>query len=127
MTQAEKFSLSGNPTFQEKCKQAVRDFSAYWSIHDGAGFSTESERLTWAKNRINGVSFVKNPVINVDGTTLAWFFLNGAKGKEYSLEASPVDATTLITAWDNANSFEEFVNSYFNILGNEIDMIATGN
>jgi len=127
LTQEEKLSLAINSTFQEKCKQAVRDFSAYWSIHDGAGFSTLAERQTWAKNQINGVAFMKNPIINIDGLTLAWFFLNGAKGKQYDLGLAPIDSALLIQTWDANNSFEEFVSVYFAILGNEIDMNATGN
>lgn len=127
LTQEEKLGLATSPTFQEKCKQAVRDFSAYWSVHDGAGFSTEPERITWAKNRINGCAYMVNPIIQIDGATLAWYFLNAAKGKVYSLEASPVVATDLIATWDTNNSFEEFVASYFAILGNSIDMTATGN
>jgi hypothetical protein len=128
MAQEEKLNLSTDTDFIEKCKQAVRDYSAYWSTHDGSGFSTEAERITWAKNRILGVGVMKNPIVSENGNTLAWFFLNAAKGKQYDLAASPVSNPTLIAAWIAANSFEEFVAQYFAIKGNsEIDMSATAN
>jgi len=127
LTQEEKLALSGDGSFKEKCKQAVRDFSVYWGAHDGSGLNTEADRIMWAKNRINSVRFAKNPIINEDPTTLAWFFLNAAKGKSYDIGAAPADTLTLISAWDTANSFEEFVSAYFAIKGDEIDMASSGN
>ncbi len=127
LTQEEKLNLSNNSTFRDKCKQAVRDFSVYWAANDGTAFSTEADRVMWAKNRINGVKFVKNPIINEDSLTLAWFFLNAAKGKTYDLGAAPVADITLNAAWDTENSFDEFVASYFAIKGDEIDMTSSGN
>ncbi len=127
LSQEEKLSLASSADFIEKCKQGVRDYAEYWSVHDGSGFSTTAERLTWAKNRQLGTAIKKNPIVSEDGTTLAWFFLNAAKGKQYDLAAAPLPAATLIAAWVAANSFEEFVAVYFAIKGNEIDMDATGN
>jgi hypothetical protein len=127
LTQEEKYSLSINETFKEKCKQAIRDFAAYWSIHDGSGFSTEAERVTWVKNRSLGVHIVKNPLIPESSEIIVWHFLNGAKGKQYDLNPSPIAVETLITAWDSANSFEEFVNEYFKVKGDDINFSVTGN
>ncbi len=121
LTQEEKLSLSTNGTFVEKCKQSIRDFSAYWAINDGSGTATEEERIDWVKKRFLSIRFAINPIINEDSTTLAWFFLNAAKGKQYDLGAAPISASELVVVWDLNSSFEEFVGDYFRIKGYEIN------
>lgn len=127
MNQTEKLTLSTNSTFQEKCKQAIRDFSTYWSTHDGSGLSTEADRIKWAKDRITSVKYVKNPLVSDDAVTVAWVFLNAAKGKTYNIVDNPEDAVDLIALWDAASSFDEFVNEFFKAKGDEIDMTLSGN
>ena len=122
MTQEEKQSLSTNATFQEKCKQAIRDYATYWAVHDGASLGTEALRLKWAKDRQLSIAVIKNPIVSEDAQTMSWIFLNAAKGKTYSLAAAPVDVTTLIAAWVSASSFDEFTSSYFDVKGDEINM-----
>lgn len=127
MSMEEKLTLSTDDTFQAKCKQAIRDFATFWYTTDGAGIATEAERITWVKNRMLSVAIVQNPIVSEDGQTIAWFFLNAAKGKVYDLATSPVSASVLIAAWDAASSFEEFVNDYFKIKGEEINFVIGGN
>lgn len=122
MTEEEKRSLSTDATFQAKCKQAIRDYATYWSIHDGASLGTEALRLKWAKDRQLSIAVLKNPIVSEDAQTMSWIFLNGAKGKTYSLAAAPVSAETLIAAWITASSFDEFVSTYFDVKGDEINM-----
>lgn len=119
MTQEEKYSLAGSSDFIEKCKQSVRDFATYWSVHDGAGFSTEADRIAWAKNRQLAVNILKHPEVN--DPLITWIFLNAAKGKTYNLGAAPQSASTLVAAWVAASSFDEFANEYYKILGDDIN------
>jgi hypothetical protein len=121
MTQEEKQSLSTNSIFQEKCKQAIRDYATYWAVHDGASLGTEVLRIKWAKDRQLAVIVLKNPIISEDSQTMAWIFLNAAKGKTYSIGTAPIDAATLITAWESASSFDEFASIYYDVKGDEIN------
>lgn len=122
MTQEEKQNLSVNTTFQAKCKQAIRDYTTYWAVHDGSSLGTEALRIKWAKDRQLAIGVLKNPIVNEDAQTMAWIFLNAAKGKTYSLAAAPVSDATLIAAWDTANSFDEFTSTYYDVKGDEINM-----
>lgn len=123
LSEAERQQLLGSSAFKEKCEWAVRDYAAYWSIHDGSGLSTEVDRIAWAKDRPLSVSILKHGITDPH---LVEAFLNAAKGRQFSLNAAPLDNTTLIAAWDSSSAFEEFVSQYFKLLGDDINF-SVGN
>jgi hypothetical protein len=118
LTEEERQQLLGSSIFSEKCQWAVRDYAAYWSIHDGAGLATESDRIKWAKDRQLSIAILKNDITDPH---LVVRFLNASKGKQFTLGAAPQSTATIIAAWDSGNAFEEFVAQYFSVLGDDIN------
>lgn len=121
LSEQERQQLLGSSEFIEKCQWAVRDYAAFWSVHDGgAGVpATETGRIKWAKDRQLSIHILKT---DANDPLLAVRFLNASKGKQFNLGASPQSNAALIAAWVNDNAFDEFVGIYFNYLGDDINM-----
>lgn len=119
LTSEEKAELVNDATFKKLCEEAVFDYAAYWSIHDGSGMSTESDRIRWAKDKLLGVHVLKNGITDQSVTRK---FVNAAKGKQFTLGAAPQPTATIVAAWIVGNTFDEFVGEYFKLQGDDINM-----
>lgn len=125
LTTAEKVSLTASEEFQNECKAAVVNYATYWSAHDGSGFATEAERLTWAKNRALGVH-----VLTKGATygSVPDIFVNAMSTLQLDFGATPTPSdiiNTLLT--DTPNRFEQAAAEYFKIWGDDINMSVGGN
>lgn len=119
LTDVERQSLLNHPTFQMHCEFAVRNYADYWSIHDGAGLSTEAARIKWAKDRILSVKII---TVDIGDASLALKFVKLSKGMQFSLGAAPQNADTIISEFLSGNKFEELASSYFTLLGDDINL-----
>jgi hypothetical protein len=124
LTTEERELLKSNDLFKEQCYWAVRDYAAYWAVHNGAALATEAERIKWAKDRQNGVAIENNDIGDQD---VALKFLKFGKGIQVDLAAAPLSAEVIVAAWKVANKFEECASLYFDHLGESINMSKTGN
>jgi hypothetical protein len=119
LTDDERQTLSTSETFKQKCQWAVRNYATYWSGHDGSGLTTTAQKMKWAKDRISSVEILKNNTVDQD---IAIRFLNASKAKTFSgLSAAPASEASIIAAWVTANTFDEFVSQYFDLIADDID------
>lgn len=126
LTSEEKQALQLDPTFTSQAQWALRDYASYWATHDGAGLSTESARLKWAKDRQNSVALLLNDFIANDNQ-LGLKICKLAKGIQVDLGVAPVTSTSIVIAFIAGNKFEELASLYFDQLGEGINMSVTGN
>lgn len=119
LSEDERQSILSNSDFKQKCEWAVRDYAAYWSIHDGSNLATEALRLKWARDRVISVKLL---TLGVSDPHMVEIFLNASKGKTLSLAAAPVSDATIIASWVSGNVFDEFVGNYFQVLGREVEI-----
>lgn len=117
LTEQERQSLLTSSLFNEKCQMAIRDYASYWAANDGSGANTESLRIKWAKDRIKAIGILLGGINN---NRVNEIFVNSSKGKQLSLESAPLDATTIIAAWDTNSTFDEFVSQYFDVISSDI-------
>lgn len=117
LTEDERQSLLINTVFNEKCKMAIRDYAAFWSANDGSAASTETLKIKWAKDRIKSVGILLE---GVNDDRVSEIFINSSKGKQLTLGAAPLSATTIIAAWDANNVFAEFASQYFDAVSTDI-------
>lgn len=121
MTASERIILANDSTFQDRCKQAIRERATY--LNGSGSFSTIS---TWAdfidraQQQLVAVKNYQNSIVSDDPLTVAFAFVNASKGKEYNLTTEETTAAPLLAAWIAASSFDEFVISYFKLRGQEV-------
>lgn len=119
LSEDERQQLLNSPEFLQKCQWASRDYAAFWASNDGSQANTETLKIKWAKDRMLSIAVLKS---DANDPYMVVRFLNLSKGKQFNLGASPQPNEVLIAAWVSTNSFEEFVGSYFSILGDDINM-----
>lgn len=123
LSSEEKQALQGYQPFIDKCLWAIRDYAAYWAVHDGSALGTEALRIKWAKDRQNSVQIVMN---DIGDSAVPLKFVKLAKGMQFDLPASESN-DNIILAIKNANKFEELASLYFDMLGEYINFSANGN
>lgn len=117
LTEAERQSLLVSTTFEEKCKMAIRDYATYWGSNDGSGANTETLRIKWAKDRLKGVGILLG---GINDNHIREAFINASKGKQLDLAAAPLNADTIIAAWDANSTFDEFTSQYFDLIATDL-------
>lgn len=122
LTSQEKESLKTDPQFIASCEWALREYAAYWSIHDG-NLPSESARVKWAKDRKMSVEIHTG---EISDPNLALQFLKVGKGIQVDLDAPPVDNIVIIEALLAANKFEEMASLYMDLKGDSINFSITG-
>lgn len=123
LTSEEKESLKTYPDFIAAAQWAVRDYAAYWAVHDGAGMSTEEQRVKWAKDRYLSVPIHTG---DISDPNIALQFLKVGKGITVDLGASPQPNDVILDALVAANKFEEMASLYMDILGEGVNFSLTG-
>lgn len=124
LTDDERQSLQGSSNFLEKCQWAARNYAAYWAVHDGAGLSTESLRIKWAKDRLQSVFILLS---DLNDPSIALHFTKLSKGMQFDLGAAPVDPSLITAAFVSGNKFDELASLYFDLKGEDINFTAGGN
>lgn len=122
LTSQEKESLKTDPQFIASCEWALREYAAYWAIHDG-NLPSESARVKWAKDRKMSVEIHTG---EISDPILALQFLKVGKGIQVDLGAAPVDNIVIIEALLAANKFEEMASLYMDLKGDSINFSITG-
>lgn len=122
LTEEERQSLLTNEIFLEKCRFAIRNYASFWSTDNGSSSSNEAARIKWAKDRKLSVDVLR---FGTNDPHTSEVFINASKAKQYSLFSAPQNVTVLLTAWDSASSFDEFVSVYYDILGSDIRFSVT--
>lgn len=124
MTSAEKQALVEDPEFQYETKWAIRDYAAYWAMHDGSGLSTEAARIKWAKDRFLSVPIVVSDTYDQNA---AIQFAKLAKGMQLTLPTAPAATSVIIDALKDGNKFEELASLYFDIIGETVNFSVSDN
>jgi hypothetical protein len=124
LTSEEKESLREDPVFVGYCQWATRDYAAYWASHDGAGLSSEAQRIKWAKDRYLSVPIVGG---DIHDPNIALQFLKVGKGIQYDIGTAPQSNSVIIAAMLAGNKFEEMASLYFDLLGEGVNFSIGGN
>lgn len=119
LTDEERESLIADPSFIYHSQWAVRNYAAYWSIHDGSSLSPEAARIKWAKDRMISVKIVN---YDINDNNLSLRFIKLSKGITFSLGAAPQPPATIVAAFVAGNRFDELSSLYFDLLADEINM-----
>lgn len=123
LTDDERQALQGSSQFLEKAQWAVRNYAAYWSIHDGSGLSGTA-LIKWAKDRMQSVDVVIN---DISDPSVALKFVKLSKGMQFDLAPANVATATIIAAFVAGNKFEECASLYFDLQGEQINFSVNGN
>lgn len=123
LTAEEKENLKNDPEFIAAAQWAVRDYAAYWSVHDGAGMATEVARVKWAKDRYLSVPIHTG---DISDPNIALQFLKVGKGIQVDLGTAPQPNEVIIDALVAGNKFEEMASLYMDILGEGVNFSVTG-
>lgn len=118
LTDAERQTLLGSSSFLEQSQWAVRNYAAYWAIHDGSGFSTEAQRIKWAKDRMLSVDI---SVSDIHDNDLALKFATLMKNIQITIGAAPQDPDTIVAEMLTESKFETLASMYFDLLGEGIN------
>lgn len=123
LTDDERQALQGSSQFLEKAQWAVRNYAAYWSIHDGSGLSGTT-LIKWAKDRLLSVDIVVN---DISDPSIALKFVKLSKGMQFDLASAPVATSAIISAFVSSNKFEECSSLYFDLQGEQVNFSINGN
>jgi hypothetical protein len=123
LTSEEKESLKTDPEFLAKCEWALREYAAYWSIHDG-NLPSEAARIKWAKDRKMSVEIHTG---EISDPNLTLQFLKVGKGIQIDLGPSPQPNNIIISALLSGSKFEEMSSLYMDLKGQSINFSITGN
>lgn len=128
LTSEEKQALSAYQPFIDKAYWAVRDHASFMATNDGSSASTEALRITWAKSRQIGVSFVLN---GVNDQAIPMKFASLAKNLSLEFPAvAPIDNAYLdsliAVLVGPPNQFEVLAIAYFDLIGETINMNVGG-
>ncbi len=123
LTDQERQQLQGSSEFLEAAQWAVRNYAAYWSIHDGAALAGAA-LIKWVKDRLKSVNIVLN---DINDPAIALKFVKLSKGMQFDLGAAVQPTATIIAAFQAGNKFEECASLYFDLEGEQINFSLSGN
>jgi hypothetical protein len=108
LTSEEREQLKGSTRYLHLCEWAIRNYAAYWAVHDGAGFNTEAARIEWVKNREFGATIRQYGITDND---IALKFVEESKGMQFDIVGN-FSVDSLIDYMIANNKFDEIASLY---------------
>lgn len=125
LTSNERQELIDSIEFKAQVKWAIRNYANFMAGNDGTNFmDTEANRIKWAKHRYLSVPIVVTDTYDENAHIQ---YVKLSKGKQFDLPADDQDAGTILALFISGNVFEEFSPQYFDLIGEQVNFVTSGN